>query len=46
MRPSKEHPTANVYECPGCGARVTDPETRRCEACGGEFINLGRSRDL
>jgi rRNA maturation endonuclease Nob1 len=46
MRPSTEYSDADVYECTGCGARVSDPETRRCSECGGEIINLGKSRDL
>jgi len=46
MRPSTEHSDAAVYECTECGKRVTDPDTRLCGACGGEFINLGKSRDL
>lgn len=45
MRPSVEVPDVSMYECPDCGARVTDVESDRCD-CGGELLNLNRSRDL
>jgi len=46
MRPSTKYEDANVYECTECGERTSDPDTRCCDDCGGEIIDLGLSRDL
>jgi len=46
MRPNENETEIELYECTDCGERTEDPETRLCGSCGGEFINLSRSRDL
>lgn len=45
MRPSVDVPDATVYECGECGQRVSSSDNDRCD-CGGELVNLNRSRDL
>jgi len=46
MRPSSNQYEKDIYECLDCGKRTQDPETRMCGDCGGEFVNLSKSRDL
>ncbi|MFC6722808.1 rubrerythrin-like domain-containing protein [Halobacteriaceae bacterium SHR40] len=46
MRPHVTEQQTELYECFSCGERVSEPETQLCTACGGELLNLGRSRDL
>lgn len=46
MHPHEPSPDAAVFECFGCGSRVTDPATRTCEDCGGELNNISRPREL
>ncbi|MXR50955.1 rubrerythrin-like domain-containing protein [Halovenus sp. WSH3] len=46
MRPADTAPEGELYECFDCGRRVEDPETARCEGCGGRLRNLGKPRDL
>lgn len=46
MRPSNNSTEIKLYECPECKDRVQEPETRWCDACGVEYMNLSRERDL
>lgn len=46
MRPEGNEKPQELYECPGCGQRTSDTESRLCGACGCEMINLAKSRDL
>jgi hypothetical protein len=46
MRPSGSDSEIDLYECTDCGKRVENPDSQMCDACGGEFINLSRARDL
>lgn len=46
MRPEDYKGDLEVYECPDCGVRYEDPESNRCEHCGGELLDLGRPRDF
>lgn len=45
MRPSASDTEIELYECTDCGKRTEEAATQMCE-CGGELINLSRSRDL
>jgi len=45
MRPGTSKEEVELFECQDCGARAESPETRLC-TCGGELINLSKSRDL
>lgn len=46
MRPSDSDSEIDLYECTDCGQRAESPKSQMCGACGGEFINLSRPRDL
>jgi len=46
MRPEVNSPEDEIYECAGCGKRVTAPADRECEGCGGDLRNLSVERDL
>jgi len=46
MRPRVSDKQIELYECFHCGKRDSDAETQVCPSCGGERLNLGRSRDL
>jgi len=46
MRPSDDSSDEELYECPECGGRETDPETPTCGNCGTDLLNISRSRDL
>ncbi|CAI50555.1 small CPxCG-related zinc finger protein [Natronomonas pharaonis DSM 2160] len=45
MRPISTASKADIYECFDCGVRIETTVAGRCD-CGGEFVHLGRSRDL
>ena len=45
MRPSVDVGGETHYECTNCGARLVAAEGDRCD-CGGDLLNLSRSRDL
>jgi len=46
MRPNVDIDGNELYECVGCGERVTEPDSRVCDACGDTLENISRSRDL
>lgn len=46
VRPSTDPETEGVFECVACGSRVRDPDTRTCDGCGDELLNIGIERDL
>jgi hypothetical protein len=46
MRPSIDVKTCELYECPRCGTRYDEPESRYCKDCGGTLRCLDNSRDL
>jgi rRNA maturation endonuclease Nob1 len=46
MRPTIDNETESVYECVQCGARIEAADSRVCDECGGELLNLSRERDL
>lgn len=46
VRPSPDVEAGDAFECVECGSRVRAPETRTCDDCGGELLNIGAERDL
>lgn len=46
MRPPDDNDGEELYECPECGGRESDPAVSTCGECGTEMVNISRSRDL
>jgi len=46
MRPSVDTEGCKLYECPKCGARYDEPESRYCEDYEATLRCLDNSRDL